>query len=70
MVGLDLLEARGIVIDEVHLVDRHDDLRNADQVRDIGVAARLRRMPLRASIRMMAKLAVDAPVTMLRVYCS
>ena len=26
--------------------------------------------PLRASIRMMARLAVDAAVTMLRVYCS
>ena len=26
--------------------------------------------PLRASIRMIARSAVDAPVTMLRVYCS
>ena len=28
------------------------------------------RMPWRASIRMMARFAVEAPVTMLRVYCS
>ena len=58
-------------VDQVHLVDGDDDVPDAQQRGDVGVAAGLRRGRLcAASISMMARSAVEAPVAMLRVYCS
>ncbi len=57
-------------VDEIHFVDGDDDVADAEQGGDAGVAAGLRRTPLRASTRTMATSAVEAPVAMLRVYCS
>ena len=42
VVGLDFFEDFLRVIDQIHFVDGDDDVRNIDQVRQIGVAARLR----------------------------
>ncbi len=39
--GLDLHEAPGRVVDQVHLVHGHDDVRDGEQRGDVGVAARL-----------------------------
>ena len=58
------------IADEVHLVDRDEHARDAEQRGDEGVALRLRQDAVRASIRMIARSAVEAPVAMLRVYCS
>ena len=59
-----------VVVDQVHLVDRQHDVADADQVSEVAVAPGLLSTPLRASIRITARSAVEAPVTMLRVYCS
>ena len=56
------------VVDQIHLVDRQHQVRHAQQAREEGVAPVCSTMPLRASTRMMARSAVEAPVTMLRVY--
>ena len=40
-VGLDLREALRREVDEIHLVDRDDDVRDHELRRDVGVAARL-----------------------------
>ena len=66
--GLDLLEALLVPVDEVHLVDAHHEVRDAEQRRQERVTPRLLEHPLRASMRIRARSAVDAPVTMLRVY--
>ncbi len=42
-IGADLLEDGAVEPHLVHLVDRHDDLRNREQRRDGGMPARLRR---------------------------
>ena len=69
--GDDFVEARLAVADEVHLVDRHHDVRAR---RACETMKEWRRVcgstPLRASTRMIARSAVEAPVAMLRVYCS
>ena len=71
VVGLDLLEDLLRVADEVHLVDGDDDVLDAQQRDDEASAAgSATSTPWRASMRMMASWQVDAPVAMLRVYCS
>ena len=68
---LDLVEALLGVVDEVHLVDGDGDVADARGARRCSVWRRVCvSTPLRASIRMTAQSAVEAPVTMLRVYCS
>ena len=59
-----------LVADQVHLVDRQHDVADAEQRDEIAVAPVCVSTPLRASIRITARSAVEAPVTMLRVYCS
>ena len=58
------------VVNEVELVDRQDDLGDLEEGDQKAVATGLVQETLRASTRITAKSAVDAPVTMLRVYCS
>ncbi len=70
VVGLDLAVTLLGVLDEIHLVDRQRDVADAEQRQQARVAARLRSTPLRASSRITAQSAVEAAVTMLRVYCS
>ena len=59
------------IADEVHLVDRDDEVRNAEQVGERGVPARLRHAR-RGAHRPAGSRAAPccAAVTMLRVYCS
>ena len=60
-----------VVADEVHLVHAHDHLRDAQQLGDRRVAARLvGRGPCGRRRGSAARSAVEAPVTMLRVYCA
>ena len=65
----DLVEALLRVVDEVHLVDGDDEVGDAEQRADERVARDCSSTPLRASSRITARSAVEAPVTMLRVYC-
>ena len=71
-VGLDRGERAALrVADEVHLVDRQHDVADADQRRDQRVPPRLRQhAACRASTSSTARSDVEAPVAMLRVYCS
>src|SRR4051812_16175144 len=55
-------------VHQVHFVDRDDQMRNPKQRSYEGMPAALFADPMRASTRMMERLAVEAPVTMLRVY--
>ena len=64
----DRIEPRFVPADEIHLVDREDDLPDAEEVDEEAVPPRLLEHPWVASTRMIARSAVDAPVTMLRVY--
>ena len=70
-VGRDVREAVPVVVDEVDLVDRDDHVRHAqqgDHAPGAGGSARPRpcgRRPARSTAS-----AVDAPVTVLRVYCT
>ena len=58
-------------VHQVHLVDRDDHVRDAEQMRERRVAARLARDAVtRVDQQDHAASAVLAPVTMLRVYCS
>ena len=66
----DGVEPLSIEGHEIHLVDARDDVRDPEQRRDVGMPARLRQHAHRASTRMTATSAVDAPVAMLRVYCT
>jgi hypothetical protein len=72
--GDDRLERAAVEVEPVHLVDRDRDLADAEQVRERGVASRLREqlavLTRVASTRITAASAVVAAVTMLRVYCS
>ena len=65
-----LVEDLFAVVHQVHLVDGDHHVMDAQQRSDERVAAGLRSTPLRASISTMARFAVEAPVAMLRVYCS
>jgi hypothetical protein len=58
------------VVDEVHLVDRDDHVLDAEQRDDELCRFVCVITPWRASIRMIARSQVLAPVAMLRVYCS
>ena len=59
------------IVDEVHLVDGDDEMRNAEQMRERRVAASsARRRPCRASTSRRELRGATPPVTMLRVYCS
>ena len=59
------------VVDQVHLVDRDDEVRDAEQVRERRVAARLRDDAVARVDQQDRELrGADAAVTMLRVYCS
>ena len=58
------------VADQVHLVDGHDQVPDAQQRRDEAWRRVCANTPCRASIRMIARSPVEAPVAMLRVYCS
>ena len=64
VIGFGLIEQLLRIVDQIHLVDGQHDATDAEQ-RLVCV-----RMPFRASTRMIARSAVDAPVIMLRVYCS
>ena len=71
VVGDDAVEDLLAVADQVDLVHRHHDMADAEQRADAASAARVcTSTPLRASIRMTARSAFEAPVAMLRVYCS
>ena len=60
-----------VEVDQVHLVDRQHDVADAEQRGDEGVAARLGEHALaRIDQQRSARSAVEAPVAMLRVYCS
>ena len=56
------------VVDQVHLVHREHHVRHPQQRGQERVPPRLLGEPLRASTSTIARSAVDAPVTMLRVY--
>ena len=66
----DRVVDRALVALEVHLVHGHEQVRDAEQRRDVRVPRDCWSTPSRASIRMIATFAVDAPVAMLRVYCT
>jgi Tfp pilus assembly protein PilX len=57
-----------VVVDEVHLVDAEHEVRDPSSDARNACRRDCSSMPLRASTRMSARSAVDAPVTMLRVY--
>ena len=59
-----------VEIDEVDLVDRQHDMADAEQRDDDGWRRVCVSRPLRASTSMTARSAFEAPVAMLRVYCS
>ena len=63
-------EAALVEADEVHLVDREHHVADAEQRDDEACRRVCVSTPLRASTRRMARSAVEAPVAMLRVYCS
>ncbi len=63
-----LLVALLRVVDQVHLVDRHDNLRDAEQRADERVALGLLEHALARVDQHHRRSAVEAPVTMLRVY--
>jgi hypothetical protein len=69
-VGHDPVEDLLRPADEVHLVDRQHDVADTQQPCHRRVPARLLDHACRASTRTIATSAVEAPVTMLRVYCS
>ena len=69
-VGLDGAEGRLRPVHQVHLVDGQHHLRDAHQVEDRRMPPRLRFDAARASTSRMAMSACEAPVAMLRVYCS
>ena len=58
------------VLDEIHLVDRYDDVRDAEQRADERVALGLLGHAAARVHEDEARSAVEAPVTMLRVNCS
>ncbi len=64
----DLLEDLLRPVDEVHLVDAQHDVRHLQQRGEEGVPPALLDEPLRASTSTSARSAVEAPVTMFRVY--
>ena len=64
----DLFEALLGVAHQVHLVDGKHQVGDLQQRGEEGVPAALLLHPLRASTRITARSAVEAPVTMLRVY--
>ncbi len=66
----DDVEHELVVADEIHLVHRQQHMADAQQRADEAVATRLREQSLRASTSTTAASAVEAPVAMLRVYCS
>ena len=66
----ELLEHRFTVVHQIHFVHRHHQMANAQQGCDKTVATSLVQHPLRASINRIARSQVEAPVAMLRVYCS
>ena len=68
IVCVDPRENLRIEVDEIHFVDRHDDMADAHQRDNEGGGRVCGRTPLRASIKITAASAVDAPVAMLRVY--
>ena len=70
VVGADPLEHVLRPVDQVHLVDRHHHVADAEQRDDEAWRRVCGSTPLRASIRITARSQVDAPVAMLRVYCS
>ena len=59
-----------LMVDQVHLVDRNTTWRmpSSEQIKECRRVCTS--TPLRASTRMMARSAFEAPVAMLRVYCS
>jgi hypothetical protein len=58
------------VVDQVHLVDREHEVRDAQQRGQEGVATGLLEQPLRASTSTITSVGRGGPVTMLRVYCT
>ena len=58
------------VVDEIHLVDRDDEERMPTRCASVACRRVCVTTPWRASTRRIASCAVDAAVTMLRVYCS
>ena len=61
-VALDGAEDALIVANEIHLVDRDQNVANAEKRRDVSMAARLHAVrPSRASISTTAASAVEAP---------
>ena len=65
----ELGEPVGRVVDEVHLVDGDDEVGDPRRAEMNAWRLDCSTVPLRASSRTIARSAVDAPVTMLRVYC-
>ena len=70
VLGHDDVEDLPGKVDQVHLVDGDPQTRDPHKRRHEEMPPRLGQEPRRASIRMTARLAVEAPVTMLHVYCS
>ena len=66
----DLVEDGAVVADEVDLVDREHELPDAHQVAIVAWRRVCSSRPARASTSSTARSAVEAPVAMLRVYCS
>ena len=66
---VDLVVDPLVVVDEVHLVHGQHDVGDPQQRQDHRVTTRLLGEARRASARMRATSAVEAAVTMLRVYC-
>ena len=66
----DPLPGRLREADQVHLVDREHRVTDAERATMKACRRSAAARRLRASIRMMARSAVEAPVAMLRVYCS
>ena len=64
------VEAIGVEPDQIHLVDGQHDVAHAEQRGDELWRRVCVITPLRASISTTARSAVEAPVAMLRVYCS
>ena len=70
VIGRDLVEHLAVELDEVHLVDREHDMSDAEQRADQRVPPGLRQDAFAGIDQHTASSAVDAPVAMLRVYCS
>ena len=66
----DRVKRRAVEIDQIHLVHREHEAADSDQFGEVAMSASWVSTPLRASTSSKARSAVEAPVTMLRVYCS